>query len=374
MPPASAPTASAAAHVSKQNKKKEDGKMARKRPAEKVPDDFSSVDEEMDEVPASAAPAATPSIAVTDLDALFDRLAARQSSELSNELVKFDKAINDRITNMEGLNASHFQTMTNGFNKHFTGLTDRLAAHEEATKAQFVSFQNQISAIQVSSSAAPSFADVAAAAASQARPSSSSLPSRPATTGPAEECLVFIRGFPVTQPGIVLREYSTEALDLLPPSEAKAVRVRVSPADTQFSLVFPLPSLASAFVEEYRSRKMVYRDDNGVETPLTCRTGKPIALRRRGGLIRPMYTLLEEILSRSPRFTTSSISQSSKVKLGVMTTDFFALQGKTLTPLFALTFQDHGDHMTISALNLPTEGCPLAIADIEALRLTAIPA
>ncbi len=179
---------------------------------------------------------------------------------------------------------------------------------------------------------------------------------------------MFIRGFPVTQPGIVLREYAAEALAILPTAEAKAVRVRASPADTQFSLVFPLPSLASAFVEEYRSRKFVYRDEDGVETPLTCRTGKPIALRRRGGLIRPIYTLLVEVLLRTRGFTTASISQSSKVKNGVMTTDFYALKGKSLAPLFSLTFRDRDDAMYITALLTPPVGSPLELVDIEALR------
>ena len=99
---------------------------------------------------------------------------------------------------------------------------------------------------------------------------------------------MFIRGFPTTQPGIVLREYAAEALDIILTLERKAVKVRASAADTQFSLVFPTPSLASAFVEDYRARKFVFIDPEEVSTPLTCRTGKPLALRCRGGLIRPV--------------------------------------------------------------------------------------
>ncbi len=169
-----------------------------------------------------------------------------------------------------------------------------------------------------------------------------------------------------------MREYATEALDLLPPSEAKAVRVRVSPADTQFSLVFPLPSLASAFVEEYRARKFVFKDDDGAETPESCRTGKPIALRRRGGLIRPVYALLEDVLRRTPRYTTASISQVSKPKAGVMTTEFFALKGKVLTPLFTLSFKDTPDSMSIVSMGSPP-GCPLADDDVCMIQALALP-
>jgi hypothetical protein len=261
--------------------------------------------------------------------------------------------------------------MSTGFHQHLATLTDRLTASEEATKVQFAAMQEQISALQVASSAAPTFADVAAAAASQTRPSPTSSTSRPTTSGPAEDCLVFIRGFPVAQPGIVLKEYAAEALGILPSLEASAVRVRTSPADTQLSLVFPLPSLASAFVEEYRSRKFVFRDEDGVDHPLSCRTGKPIGLRRRGGLIRPVYALLVDVLLRTRGYTTASISQNSKIRNGVPTTEFYALKGKTLRPLFTLTYKGSDDAMLISGLIDPVEGSPINQQDIDALRSLA---
>ncbi len=141
----------------------------------------------------------------------------------------------------------------------------------------------------------------------------------------------------------------------------------------QFSSVFPTLLLASAFVENYRARKFVFLDPENVATPLTCRTGKPHALRRRGGLIRPVYSLLVEVLLRTPALATASISQVSKLRAGVMFSEFFALKGKVLTPLFSISFKDSPDFMSVVSLTPPQGGCPLAEDDLALLHACAIP-
>jgi hypothetical protein len=245
-------------------------------------------------------------------------------------------------------------------------------ASELANQTKFDDIQAQILAIN-NRQAAPS--TPLSFAASQAGPVTTHSAPTPCTNpmGPAEDCLVFIRGFPTTQPGFILKEYATEALALLPTEERAAVRTRVSPADTQFSFVFPSAGMAASFVSNYRAMNFVYIDPDKNQTPLTCRTGKPIALRRRGGLIRPVYSVLEEELRNTPALATATISQTSKPRNGVMSTEFFALKGRVLTLLFTLVFKETPEESIIVRVTLPADGSPLSDDSLDRIKRAAIP-
>ena len=276
-----------------------------------------------------------------------------------------------RLNAMTETTGQQMASLSDVVTKGLSSVTDKIDAHVVATDAKIADLQQQITAIISGSSTPPSYAAASSASAGPAFHPAASAP-RPTTTGPDEACLVFIRGFPVTQPGIVLREYAAEALDILPPRERMNVKVRASAADTQFSLVFATPTLASTFVENYRAHAFVYTDDDKATTPLTCRTGKPLALRRRGGLIMPVYAQLEIVLKRTRTLTTASISQVSKPRGGIMHTEFFALVGKTLTPLFTLRFKDEPDGMSIETFTPSVVKGPISDADLELLEATAV--
>ena len=125
------------------------------------------------------------------------------------------------------------------------------------------------------------------------------------------------------------------------------------------------------FVTNYRALAFVFRSPGKPDTPLTGRTGKPIALRRRGGLIRPVYAALEEVLNNMPTMSTATISQTSRMKSGSITTAFFALRGRNLTPLFSIVFQDTPEEMFINEFSV-TEGCPLSDGDVLKIRSAAL--
>ena len=169
-----------------------------------------------------------------------------------------------------------------------------------------------------------------------------------------------------------MSNYADEAVLLVPAIERKLLKVRVSPADNQFSIVFPSAGGAASFVEAYRAMDMVYRDPVGNETKLACRTGKPIALRRRGGLIMPIYKELEEILAKTSNLSTAKITQSSKTRSGKMTTEFFAQVGNTLSPLFALVFKETADDMSIEEVTELRAGTALSTADFARIVKAAL--
>jgi hypothetical protein len=256
----------------------------------------------------------------------------------------------------------------------FRSVTDKLDAHVLATDAKITNLQEQITAITSGLATPRSYAAAAGSAVGPAHPHAAHAAPAPRAVAASldEACLVFIRGFPVIQPGIVLREYAEEALELLSPLERALVKLRVSPADTQFSLVFQTPTAAKAFVEDYTSRKFAFIDGDQAQHPLTCRTGKPLALRRRGGLIMPIYALLTTILSRTRGYTTATISQVSKLRGDVTHTEFFALIGKTLTPLFTLRFGGAPEHLAIVGFYPAPNFCPISAADLTLLSEAAV--
>jgi hypothetical protein len=264
------------------------------------------------------------------------------------------------IKEHQNSNDNHFHTMRNSFTDAIEKVTDKIEASDISNQAKFLEMEAKIKVVS----------DRFDGPASSSRPSSTApvshrAPLPAARAGPQEDCLVFIRGFPTTQPGFILKKYATEAIAILTDADKLLVRLRIPPADTQFSMVFPSSSMAASFVENYRALDMVFADADKNETPLTCRTGKPLALRRRGGLIMPVYSALEGILRTMPSFSNASISQSSKTKMGKMNTEFFALVGSKLTPLFRLEFQETPDEMTISQVVLPVGGSALSSDDFD---------
>jgi len=251
-----------------------------------------------------------------------------------NMLAKYFEDLNSKLVEMQGQTDSHFDTMSKSFAMSIKAVSERVEANEAASRLKFDSIQAELAILHERLKAPPPAPAPAAAASSSGGTAAAftiSTP-RPTQSGPAEDCLVFIRGFPVTQPGFILKEYANEALATLPTADQAGIRLRISPADTQFSMVFPTPEQAMNFVTNYRALAFVFRYPGKPDTPLTCRTGKPIALRRRGGLIRPVYAALEEVLRDMPSMSSATISQTSRMKFGAMTTAFFALRGRELTP------------------------------------------
>jgi hypothetical protein len=297
--------------------------------------------------------------------------ASNPAASLEAIFAKFDT----RLTEMQDASGQKLDQLSDCITNGLLSVTNKIDSHVLATVAKIANLQGQITAITAGLATPRSFADAAGSAASSGHPPAAHAAPAPrvAATGPDEACLVFIRGFPVIQPGIVLREYAEEALEILPTLERALVKLRVSPADSQFSLVFQTPALAKTFVEDYTARKFAFEDCDKVLHPLACRTGKPLALRRRGGLIMPIYALLQTILSRTRGYTTAAISQVSKLRGGAMHTDFYALIGKTLTPLFTLRFGGVPEQMAIEAFYPSTEHCPLSNDDLAILAEAAVP-
>ena len=289
---------------------------------------------------------------------------------MTQMLATFTASVSGQLATMKVDSERQYTAMSTSVTGALSAMTDRIKAHEDSSKAQFEAMDLKIQQITKNNTIPATFASVAASSAGPAAPL---RPNSTNSTSPTEDCLVFIRGFPTTQPGFVLKGYADEALELLPTEERKAVRVRVSPADFQFSLVFPTSHAASTFVDAYRASNFVYTDADKVETPLTCRTGKPIALRRRGGAIRPVYSELEDVLRDMPTMKNAEISQSSKPRSGVWHTDFFVLKGRILTPLFSLTFKEDPEATTIVEMNPPPGGSPLSVADFARIKADAMP-
>jgi hypothetical protein len=299
------------------------------------------------------APDATPVEAASGGDAglhakfdLFLKQFAEASSENNSRMTKFEASVQEHC----GTVASHMERLSVSLSTAVYDMNSKHAAAEEVTASKFDHMQTQIQELVGRLDALPLSTTTASGSAgpvAAAPPVFRAAPADPARRGPPEDCMAFVRGFPTMLPRCVMSTYADEAVLLVPAIERKLLKVRVSPADNQFSIVFPSAGGAASFVEAYRAMDMVYRDPGGTETKLACRTGKPIALRRRGGLIMPVYKELEEILAMTSDLSTAKIIQSSKVRSGKMTTEFFAQVGNKLSPMFALVFLEASDSMSI---------------------------
>jgi hypothetical protein len=294
---------------------------------------------------------------------LFDIVSgsAKQHAEQIEKLT-------NTISEHQNRNDNHFHTMRNSLTDAIELVNGKLEASDLANQTKFREMEAKLQVVSdrlddPASSSRPSFASHA----------SHRAPASVARAGPQEDCLVFIRGFPSTQPNFILRKYADEAIAILPDSEKLMVKLRIPPADTQFSMVFPSSSMAANFVENYRALGMVFLDADKNETPLFCRTGKPLAFRRRGGLIRPVYTELEGILRKTHSFSNATISQSSKTRAGKMTTEFFALVGPKLSPLFTLVFLETPEEMSIEQVVSPIGGSALSTDDFALIVKVAAP-
>jgi hypothetical protein len=269
-------------------------------------------------------------------------------------------------------NDNHFATTNNSLSTAIDKLSARLDTSEALSAAKFLAMEARIQALyDVKDSPAAATSSTPMTRPSLPTPSASGTTTPIARQGPPEDCLVYIRGFPSPQPSFVLKGYADEAIGQLTTSDQRLVKVRISPADTQFSLVFPHASMAANFVEDYRARDMVFVDVDKTETRLFCRTGRPLAFRRRGGLIRPVYTVLEDILRKMPSMAMSTISQNSKTRAGRMTTEFYVQEGRRLTLLFHLIFSESTELMTIEQVVPPSGGSPLSDDDLALIAKAA---
>jgi hypothetical protein len=132
--------------------------------------------------------------------------------------LKIDTRITSMQTTLQQSSDQQLSSLSDVITKGLCAVSDRfdaqdlaIEAREVANNAKFTDLQDQITAISTRLSSPMTYAAAAGSAAGPA-PLPHGPPSRTATLGQDEACLVFIRGFPVAQPGIVLREYAEEAL------------------------------------------------------------------------------------------------------------------------------------------------------------------
>ena len=182
---------------------------------------------------------------------------------------------------------------------------------------------------------------------------------------------MLIREFPEPLPRIVLHENYLRLLDLLPLASRSAVKPRIAPVDSQVSMLFPSSAAADDFLEAFRAADFVYRDqDSGVETRLVARKGRPLAIRRRGGVIHPIYAKTDEILKGKDFFRTARISQTHSTRGGLMKTELFAEVGRKVTPLFAIIFREAEHETTVSSVDFPATPV-LSASECAAIRAAA---
>ena len=186
---------------------------------------------------ASAAGPADAPATMAMMEQILAKYALQQQNDIKLLTTNMTATIDGRLTSMQEMTDSHFDRMATGFNKTLGIMSDKMNASELANQTKFDDIQAQILAINSRLAAPSTPLSFAAAASSQAGPAfAAAAPTfRSTTTGPAEDCLVFIRGFPCTQPGIVLREYANEALDILSTLARKDVKIRASPTPSSRS-------------------------------------------------------------------------------------------------------------------------------------------
>jgi hypothetical protein len=227
---------------------------------------------------------------------------------------------------------------------------ERLAALEISTAAK-------LAEIDTKNKGAPMGHSYASAAAASSAPATAKTPgttraARP--SGPArtdENCMVLIRGFPEQLPRSVLLEQFNEMVQHLPDQDQLEVKARIQQVDTQIIMTFPTSAKADGFLEIFNSNYFVYEDpDSGIDTPLTAKKGRPLAVRRRGGATHPVYEKAETLLNRLPNFESARLIPNTGMKKGIMQTEFLAGVGRKVTPLFTIFFLEEQHETIISTV------------------------
>jgi hypothetical protein len=292
-----------------------------------------------------------------DLQGMFDRFASSFDARFISMETKVSQELGAVSTSLDGA---------------LTMMADRMNAYEANTKTQFDDIHAKIKAMEVRMASSPPAAPSSSSAGSGVR-----MPPlhAPVLSGkPADDCIVFIRGFPLLLPKFALQEYVTEALSVVEPLIRAQIRVRSSQVDDQFSLVFPDAARADSFLEAFRAYGCCYIDpidDDKVEVKLIASKSRPLAMRRRGAAIRPVYTVLEDLLSQVPTLRAASISQRQAPRQGIWATEFFAQVGRSLAPLFTLKFREDPHATIITEVMVPAGGSALSADDILIIRAAA---
>jgi hypothetical protein len=298
----------------------------------------------------AATSSSTPSS--SDMQAMFDKFA-----------LSFDARLGSLETNL----SRDLGTMSTSLDGAMTKMADRMDAHELHSKTHFDVLDAQIMALEARFAAAP----VGALPSPSSQPILRPAPAPATSSKPADDCIVFVRGFPVLLPSFAMKEYITEALSVIPALERGRVRTRSSAADDQFSLVFPSPAQADSFIDAYRAGAFVFidpADESKEETPLKVSKSKPLAQRRLGKAIHPVYEQLEVIIDAMPTLRGASITQRQAPRNGIWSTEFFAQTGRVLTPLFTLRFREDPTVTVITEVVAPPNGSALSAAHLQLIR------
>jgi hypothetical protein len=293
-----------------------------------------------------------------DLQAMFDKFAMTFDTRLGSLELNISRDIGGLANSLDGA---------------ITKMADRMDAHELHSKTQFDDVHAKIKELEVRMATRPAAAAPTSSSSAAGLRMPSFAPAAPSGK-PSDDCIVFIRGFPLLLPSFAMKNYVTEALSILSPAERGLVRVRSAQVDDQFSLVFPSALKADAFIESYRTYGFCYidpADDDKIEVTLKAFKSKPLPMRRRGAAIRPVYVMLEQVLSQMPTLSAATISQRQAPRMGVWATEFYALCGRSLAPLFTLKFREDPDATIITELMIPEGGSPLSSDDLMLLRAAA---
>jgi hypothetical protein len=309
----------------------------------------------------------------------FDEIPPSASSsglsgpEMQAMFNRFSTSLDSRLISMETKVATELGAVSSSLDGALVKMADRMDAYEATTKTQIDDIHAKIKAMEIRMATAPA----AAASASSSSAPAIRIPSfvAPATSGkPADDCVVFIRGFPILLPSFAMKDYIKEALSILSPSERGMVRVRSSQADDQFSLVFPDACKADAFIESYRTYGFCFidpADDDKIEVTLKVSKSKPLPMRRRGAAIRPVYAMLEEILLTMPTLRSATITQRQAPRKGIWATEFYAQCGRSLALLFTLRFREDPNATVITEVVIPEAGSALSAEDLMLINAAA---
>jgi hypothetical protein len=260
----------------------------------------------------------------------------REMHHLAGDL----RSIGNRMDSFESGNVDQVREFRDAIDSRFAGM-------EEAAEMRFRNFRKEMEGVAPAASSAPA----ASTAASSAGPGRAAGPARASPTRSDENCLVIVRDFPEELPRSVLRETFEELLLFVPSSDRREVHSRINPVDKQIILVFPTSAKADSFLETFRAKGFVFVDqDSDDDFKLSAKKGRPLAVRRRGGAIHPVYAATATIISSKTAFKDAKLVPNPRMKAGVMHSEFHAQVGRKATPLFSLVFREDQHETAISAV------------------------
>ena len=164
-----------------------------------------------------------------------------------------------------------------------------------------------------------------------------------------DEPVAIVYGYPEPRSRALMLEDAKAIIDECVPSDVRGkVRRSARPAGQNYTLTFPDRTSLYSFMDTFRAKEPVHTEEGASEgVHLSVRAGKPLLVRRRGAVNRPVFQAFWDILHPKEQYPDAKIVQDESLEDGVRTKIYYAEVKKRLYKCFSFDYVESGDNISV---------------------------